>query len=129
MLAAEAGKEYDDEGRMAAGGNIHEQLLHQLNSLEYYKRPYPKSLANDFGTDIVYPLIKKSGCGLNDALRTYTEHIALQITKAITGNSNFKLQTLNLKLLCTGGGALNSFLVERLKTQLASVKCGCHNSR
>ena len=121
MLAAEAGKEYDDEGRMAAGGNIHEQLLHQLNSLEYYKRPYPKSLANDFGTDIVYPLIKKSGCGLNDALRTYTEHIALQITKAITGNSNFKLQTLNLKLLCTGGGALNSFLVERLKTQLAPL--------
>jgi anhydro-N-acetylmuramic acid kinase len=58
MLAAGSGKEYDDEGRMAAAGNVNEQLLHQLNSLEFYERPFPKSLANDFGTDIVYPLIK-----------------------------------------------------------------------
>ena len=90
MLSAEGGKEYDDEGRMAANGNINEQLLYQLNSLEYYYLPYPKSLANDFGTDTVYPLIKKSGCSINDALRTYTEHIALQIKNAISATNNFK---------------------------------------
>ena len=121
MLATEAGKEYDDEGRMSANGDINDQLLRQLNALEYYNRPYPKSLANDFGTDTVYPLIKNSGCSTNDALRTYTEHIALQIKKAITSTNNFKLQAVNLKLLCTGGGAFNCFLVERLKAHLAPL--------
>ena len=121
MLAAETGKEYDDKGRMAASGNVNEQLLHQLNSLEYYELPYPKSLANDFGTDIVYPLIKRSGCSIEDALRTYTEHIASEIKQAIIGTSNFKPETLNQKLLCTGGGAFNNFLVERLKAQLAAL--------
>jgi anhydro-N-acetylmuramic acid kinase len=137
MLAAENRKEYDDEGRMAASGNIHEHLLHHLNSLEYYQLPHPKSLANDFGTDTVYPLIKKSGCAINDALRTYTEHIAMQIKNAISIVNNHKLpaspsdlaattinhkpETINFKLLCTGGGAFNTFLVERLKAQLAPL--------
>ena len=59
MLAAETGKEYDDEGKIAATGNINERLMQQLNAFEYYGQTYPKSLANDFGTDIVYPLDKK----------------------------------------------------------------------
>jgi len=121
MLAADSGKAYDDEGRMAAKGKINEQLLYQLNSLEYYDRPLPKSLANDFGTDVVYPLIKKSGCKINDALRTYTEHIALQIKKAITDVDNPKPETIDQKLLSTGGGAFNTFLVERIKAQLAAI--------
>ena len=93
MLAAEAGKEYDDGGKMAANGNMNERLMEQLNALEYYKQPYPKSLANDFGTDTVYPMIKKSGCSIDDALRTYTEHIALQIKNAISLHFKPKPQT------------------------------------
>jgi anhydro-N-acetylmuramic acid kinase len=117
MLAADAGKEYDDEGRMAAGGNINNTLLEKLNALDYYQQPYPKSLANDFGTDTVYPLIQDSGCGIPDALRTYTEHIAIQIKNAISfGNEQQK--TRNEKLLVTGGGAFNTFLIDRLKDQL-----------
>ena len=118
MLAAEAGKDYDDEGKMAAKGNMNEQLMQQLNALEYYDQAYPKSLANDFGTDTVYPVIKRSGCSINDALRTYTEHIALQIKNAIISVNNNKPQTPNPKLLCTGGGALNTFLIERLSDHL-----------
>src|SRR5688572_4993680 len=135
MLAAETGKEYDDEGKMAANGNMDQRLMQQLNSLDYYGQPYPKSLANDFGTDTVYPLVKKSGCSIDDALRTYTEHIALQIKNAIISVYNFKPRTSNLepqtsnlqpptsnlKLLCTGGGAFNTFLVERLRDQLKEL--------
>jgi len=121
MLTADSGKEYDDEGRIAATGKINEQLLTQLNLLEYYELPYPKSLANDFGTDIVYPLIKRSGCNVKDALRTYTEHITLQIRRAIESAGNPKQGTGNQKLLATGGGAFNTFLVERLKTHLAAL--------
>ncbi|HEY6504318.1 MAG TPA: anhydro-N-acetylmuramic acid kinase, partial [Chitinophagaceae bacterium] len=61
MLANEAGKEYDKGGEMASLGKVNAGLLEKLNRLDYYKEPYPKSLANDFGTDVVYPIIKETG--------------------------------------------------------------------
>lgn len=121
MLAAEAGKGYDDGGKMAAAGKINAELLEHLNMLEYYQQPYPKSLANDFGTDTVYPIIKKSSLAINDALSTCTEHIAVQIKNAIEGLSNQKSKTQNQKLLATGGGAFNNFLIERLKYHLSEL--------
>lgn len=121
MLANETGKEYDEEGQLAAAGSIDEKLLNELNSLSYYREPYPKSLANDFGTDVVYPLIKKSNSNTNDALRTYTEHIALQIKNAITAIHHSPLTTHDSRILITGGGAFNHFLVERISDQLNSL--------
>ena len=115
LLANEKGKEYDDDGKMAANGKVNMQLLDNLNALDYYKKSYPKSLSNDFGTNLVYPLIKDSGLHIEDALRTYAEHIALQVKNAIADLKNHKPQTTNYKLLATGGGALNTFLVERIK--------------
>ncbi len=133
MLAADAGKEYDDEGKMAAAGSVDQDLLEQLNELDYYQQTYPKSLANDFGTDIIYPRIKKSGSRIPDALRTYVEHIAQQTKNAISAVKNFEpviatasnakqeTKTSNPKLLCTGGGVFNTFLIERLKDQLSEL--------
>ena len=127
MLAGESGKKYDDNGAMAAKGNVDKLLLAKLNELEYYGYAYPKSLSNNFGLEIVYPLIKDAGCRIEDALRTYAEHIAQQIKIAannlLTNNNpftekNYKLQTTNHKLLLTGGGTFNSFLIERLKNIL-----------
>jgi anhydro-N-acetylmuramic acid kinase len=112
-------KEYDDGGQMAALGNVNEELLNKLNAFEYYKLPYPKSLANGFGTDEVFPLLKSFGLPHNDLLRTYVEHIVHQIKFAIA--DNYKLQAPNQKLLVTGGGAFNSFLVERLAEELSSI--------
>ncbi len=124
MLANDAGKEYDKDGEMAASGNILPTLLEKLDHLDYYRQPYPKSLANDFGTDIVYPMIKKEAVTINDALATYSEHIALQVNYAISmlteKNSNAQQEkNKNSRLLATGGGALNLFLVERLKKYLS----------
>lgn len=122
MLANEAGKEYDAEGAMASVGKVNEQLLNELNTLEYYSKPYPKSLANDFGTDIVFPLIKKSGVDTYDALRTYVEHIVFQIKNAINNLPNdSRLPTPHFKLLVTGGGAFNTFLVKQIGEQLQSL--------
>lgn len=142
MLSALAGKEYDAGGQMASEGVVHEELLQKLNALPYYALPHPKSLANDFGTDEVFPIIQSFGLRIPDALRTYVEHIVQQIAKAVRDNrsgmtddrlettddrqpmteqltSNFKLQTSNL--LVTGGGALNTFLVSRLEEELAPL--------
>jgi anhydro-N-acetylmuramic acid kinase len=122
MLAADAGKEYDDEGKMAATGFVDQDLLEQLNQLDYYQQTFPKSLANDFGTDIIYPLIKNSGSGIPGALRTYAEHIAIQIKNAVAGLGIKKPETGNSRLLVTGGGAFNTFLIDRLKDQLKDLR-------
>lgn len=119
MIAALVNKEYDAGGQMAALGNVNEELLNKLNDLDYYKKPYPKSLANDFGTDEVFPLMKSFGLPHNDLLRTYVDHIVVQIKLAIT--TNHKPQTTNSKLLVTGGGAFNSFLIERLAQELSPI--------
>jgi anhydro-N-acetylmuramic acid kinase len=118
MLAADAGKEMDEHGAMAAAGTLNNDLLEKLNALEYYKLAAPKSLANDYGTDIVYPLIKESGCSVPDALRTFSEHIAIQISEAIFSSSNHKPQTTTPKLLTTGGGAYNTFLIQQLQEKV-----------
>ena len=121
MLVNELGKEYDDGGQIASSGIVNNVLLEKLNALEYYKQPYPKSLANDFGTDIVYPIIKEAGLEIKDALRTYVEHIVLQISESISTLGNLKPQTSNLKLLATGGGGFNTFLIQRLNDSLKEL--------
>ena len=124
MLINNEGKEYDDRGEMAKNGEINFELLQKLNGLDYYSQPYPKSLANDFGTDIVYPMIFDTGCETRDALRTYVEHIVIQIKLAI-GNWQLaiaKPPIANRQLLVTGGGAFNTFLINRLSEELTQLQ-------
>ena len=125
MLANDAGKEYDKDGGMARQGKVDNDLLEKLNQLDYYRQPYPKSLANDFGTDTAYPIIKKESIPTNDALRTYTEHIAVQIKQAIADSRLPAVIQSEAKdrsrLLATGGGAFNIFLMEKLKEQLKQL--------
>lgn len=118
MLAAEKGLVYDEDGKIAASGNVNEGLLQKLNELQYYQRPHPKSLANDFGTDIVFPIVKEASVNNEDAMRTYVEHIAIQIKNAIV---SFNLQATAGRILATGGGAFNTFLIKRLKDLLQKL--------
>lgn len=119
MLAQEAGKEFDEDGKMAESGKPDQTLLDKLNTLHYYGEAYPKSLANEFGTDTVYPLIKAAALSIPDALHTYTEHIAIQVRDAVTSLPNHAAQ--ESKLLVTGGGALNVYLIERVRAHLAGL--------
>jgi len=124
MLINHEGKEYDDRGEMAQQGQINFELLQKLNELDYYSQPYPKSLANDFGTDTIYPMIVASGCKTKDALRTYLEHIVMQVKLSIV-NCQLSIATPrgdDRQLLVTGGGAFNTFLVGRLREELDQLQ-------
>jgi len=117
MLVSKLGKEYDAGGQIAATGTVDETLLHKLNALDYYRQSFPKSLANSFGTDEVFPLIESANLSVENALRTYTEHIAYQIALSVEQQSS---QAQSSKLLVTGGGAFNTFLIQRLSALVAT---------
>jgi anhydro-N-acetylmuramic acid kinase len=121
LLAKQEGKTFDESGNMARAGKLDEETLRILNQLEYYHQPYPKSLANSFGTDVVFPLVYGTS-EVPDELRTYTEHIALQIRLAVELlQKNFKMESATKRMMVTGGGAHNQFLVERLRDHLSRV--------
>ena len=118
MLANEMGLDYDKDGKLASAGKIDDGLLQKLDALDYYSLPYPKSLSNIFGTDIIYPLVKNFGLKTEEALSTYAEHIALQIKNSLAPYfSNTTIQ----ELMITGGGAFNKYLVGRISKHLAQI--------
>ena len=119
MLAAEAGMPFDRDGELAASGRINNQLLARLNSLDYYRQPYPKSLANEFGTETVFPLVRSLEPHIPDALHTCTEHIAHQVSEALIRLNNRRDPATGRRLLVTGGGALNKYLVSLLTEKLS----------
>jgi len=118
-LANSLNQEYDDEGKIASSGNINEQLLQQLNGLEYCSLPYPKSLDNSFSRESVLPLLEGLQISTGSKMRTFVEHIAVQVAKHIQliaekEKINFSASE---KMLITGGGAFNKFLIERIEAQ------------
>ena len=114
-LAGDAGMAYDKDGLMAAAGRVDADLLERLNALDYYGLGYPKSLANSFGLEVVLPIVRGAGLSVADALRTYVEHIVVQI-----GRSVERLGARG-RMLVTGGGAHNGFVVGRLRERLAEL--------
>ena len=107
--------EYDDKGNIASEGNIENNLLSALNSLPFYNDVKPKSLGYEFVVETIFPMIDMHNLNIKDVLRTFVEHIAIQISKKIDSDSK-------KTMLVTGGGAFNIFLIQRLqsytKTQL-----------
>lgn len=108
-LAKEKNKYYDENGMMARNGKVHQELLEALNQLEYYKSKPPKSLANEFGLEKILPLIEQQNISVEDKLASYVEHIAWQIAQVCEAPG---------KMMLSGGGALNLFLVERIQFYL-----------
>ncbi|MBM3412091.1 MAG: anhydro-N-acetylmuramic acid kinase, partial [Bacteroidetes bacterium] len=115
LLASQLGKPYDQDGLIAASGQINTALLTQLNAHPYYKEPFPKSLANELGTEQHFPLLMASGSSIPDLLATYSQHIIDQITQSAQ-LLNAQAVGAENKCLVTGGGAFNTHLINGLGT-------------
>ncbi len=119
-LAAKKNLDMDADGALAAKGTCCQALLDALNSQPYYQQLPPKSLANEFGIDVLLPIIESFNISIEDALHTYVQHIAFQLRNSIAymGGSHENQQQ---SLFITGGGALNTYLIEQLQHQLSSL--------
>lgn len=106
-LVGKLGYDYDNNGDFARQGSVNNELLNVLNENPYYYQEAPKSLGREFFENVQHKIIDDSNLSVNDLLATATEHIALQIVKA-TNN------LVPSKMLITGGGAKNQYLIERI---------------
>ncbi|TDE04464.1 anhydro-N-acetylmuramic acid kinase [Flavobacterium hiemivividum] len=114
FYANQFGFDYDDKGQISASGEINEALFNELNNLDFYQQNYPKSLGFEFVKETVLPIIESFEIDITDKMRTFTEHVALQIAQALPNK--------NGRLLITGGGAYNDFLIERIQFHLPSIQ-------
>ena len=102
------GLNYDDEGKIASEGMISVKLLNQLNAIEFYKETYPKSLGLEWVNNTVFPLIDTFKLEIQDVLKTFVEHIAIQIASEINKKNTGSV-------LITGGGVYNIYLMDRIE--------------
>lgn len=114
FYAEKLGHKFDNKGEWARSGFVDQKLLEELNNFEFYKRKYPKSLGFEFVKTLVLPLIEEFQISERDKLRTFVEHIALQISLALPQKKG--------KILVTGGGAYNDFLLERMKFHVPDLE-------
>ncbi|MDO5969756.1 anhydro-N-acetylmuramic acid kinase [Flavivirga aquimarina] len=102
------GLDYDNGGKIAATGIVNNDLLDRLNNLVFYKENYPKSLGLEWVNKNVFPLIDSFQLETKDILKTFVEHITIQIAKEINKKKNSSV-------LITGGGVYNNYLINTLK--------------
>jgi anhydro-N-acetylmuramic acid kinase len=115
-------KSYDKDGAWAKSGEVDYTLLDVMMADDYFSLAFPKSTGrekfNEAWLDLMLSRRGSSVCSLvleQDVQRTLLELTALSIS-----NEVLKFNT-DIVLLC-GGGAKNSFLVERMKMLMPNVE-------
>ncbi len=109
-LASLKEKPYDKDGSLANSGSVNPALLNQLDSLKYYRSPIPKTLGVEWNDANFYPVLESFKISIEDKLATCVEHMANQLS-AVINSQKFE------DILVTGGGARNTYLVERLRNK------------
>lgn len=106
-LSQRVGEPFDKNGRIAASGEKIDELLEELQKIPFYGLRPPKSLGIEWVNKYIFPLFERYD-NIPDLLRTYTEHAADVIANGFRDNPQEKV-------LITGGGAFNSFLIAEIK--------------
>ena len=117
-LAGLQGLTYDPGGELARSGEVITPMLARLETLEYYHTPAPKTLGKEWFLKCFLPYVEPfTAQPLNNLLRTVSEHIALRLAAAIT-QSGIDMH----RVLVTGGGANNQYLLELLKEKIGNIE-------
>jgi anhydro-N-acetylmuramic acid kinase len=107
---------YDDKGAIARSGKINNHMLSQLDALDYYQKPFPKSTGIEWFKDKIIPILKSNKDNFENSLHTAIHHISNTIAIDIKKYASKKENSL----LVTGGGALNDFMMQTLQVKLGS---------
>ena len=106
---------FDRDGEWARSGDLDYFLLESMLSDEYFTQSYPKSTGREkFNKKWIKRYTSKYEYSPKNVQRTLLELTAISISQEI---EQFDIK----KLFIGGGGAKNSFLVERLHTLLPNI--------
>ena len=108
---------FDENGAWAREGKIIETLLGKFFLDVYFKKTAPKSTGRDHFNEAWLNKHLKKSFSTQDIQRTLLELTALSIAKAINS-----YDTNMTEIYLCGGGASNTFLVERLKVLMPKIK-------
>jgi anhydro-N-acetylmuramic acid kinase len=115
-LTSKIEKDFDKGGKLASQGSVNQSLLTSLEKIYKPLRGKRPSLGREGFEKEMQPLLDDESISLNDRLRTVCESIVDQIAQSIPSSKK------KIKILATGGGALNSFLIEQLQSRLSLQK-------
>ena len=118
-LAIEAGMAYDTQGQIAAQGQVERSLLEQIDALSYFSQAPPKSLDNGWIRKEVLPFYQDRHLPLSHRMRTAVEQLAGQTAEVIRNWGDQKEG--EIRLLATGGGVYNDFLMQRLQSRISDL--------
>lgn len=102
--------DFDKNGDQARSGKIDQALLSRLNAIDFYASSGPKSLGTEWLFETFMPLLDEKIPAENQ-LATIVEHIASQVAETLKNNAV-------KSVLVTGGGAKNTFLIERIQSKI-----------
>jgi anhydro-N-acetylmuramic acid kinase len=117
-ISKHKGLAYDKNGEWARLGKVNYELLDIMMSDDYFHKPYPKSTGREkFNQTWLESIQKRLNKNINaeDMQRTLLELTAMSISNEVLKFNR------DIVLLC-GGGAKNTFLVERLKILMPNVE-------
>ncbi len=106
-LSMEMDLPYDENGKIASTGIVIENLLQQLNDDPFFTTPKPKSLSNQVVKNKFVNAVLSYKDSIPNRLATVVQHISQQLADELN-----QLETG--KILITGGGAHNAFLMESI---------------
>lgn len=106
-FAQSSGRLFDDGGALAAQGTINEKLVNELKHIDYFTRKPPKSLDNSFFETEVMPVIAANEDNTENIMASYGAFLGQIIAE--------QLQEAGERLLVTGGGAYNDFLIDQIR--------------
>ncbi len=114
-LANQIGLPYDAGGQLAQEGIVNQELLKKVHNFPYFSMTYPKSLDNQWIQQNILPIYLQAEDTIPNKLRTAIEHLAQVTAQSIDHifkKEKYKPNTS--KMLVTGGGAFNTFLMQRI---------------
>jgi len=117
-IAKQKSVSFDKDGAWARSGKVDYSLLDVMMADDYFSMSYPKSTGREkFNEGWLDDMLKGThkGIPLQDVQRTLLELTALSISNEVLKFNR------DVVLLC-GGGAKNSFLVERIKALMPNIE-------
>jgi len=115
-IAQHEGESYDKDGAWARSGSVDYGLLDSMMSDNFFVQTYPKSTGREkFNKVWLQSYLVGKTHNPEDVQRTLLELTALSISNEVLHFNR------DIVLLC-GGGAKNSFLVERMKVLMPNVE-------